>query len=292
MAFQSIAMKLVEVFCAFIAIFTSIYPGSAVKTNPAPERAEGTDIRVVTFNLRYTGTGKTSVAFREKLLIPQLKEYNPDSMGFQEATVEWMGFLRNGFKDYGYVGRHRDDGMLKGEANPIFYRKDKYDLIDYDTFWLSKTPDKAGSSDWNSGSVRICTYAVLENKETKERYVHFNTHLDNSSTQARTEQIKIVLNKVNEFIDKYPVVLTGDFNTGRYSSVYNATSLVLNDTCLNAPIAKDMYTYHDYGNADYLLDYIFVNDKIDPLVYHVIDDKILDTYLSDHYGIYVDLKFK
>lgn len=288
--FESFAMKIIELFCAFIALFTSIYPG-AVKANPVPERAEGTDARVVTFNLRYTGEGKTSVAFREKLLISQVGEYNPDSMGFQEATPEWLGFLRNGFKNYAYVGKPRDDGKISGEANPIFYRKDKYDLVESDTFWLSKTPDKAGSSDWNSGCPRICTYAVLENKETKERYVHFNTHLDNSSSAARKEQIKVLFNKLNEYIGVYPVVLTGDFNALSSSAVYSYVTNVLNDSRIKAPVTSDMYTFHNYGTSKQLIDYIFVSSDVEPLVYHVIDDKLLDTYLSDHFGIYVDLKF-
>ena len=39
-----------------------------------------------------------------------------------------------------------------------------------------------------------------------------------------------------------------------------------------------------------LLDYVFVSEDVAPLVFHVIDDKINGNYLSDHYGVYVDLR--
>lgn len=291
MFYSSIIMKLVEIFIAFVSVFTSICPGNSIKANPVPARAEGTDIRAVSFNLRCTGVGETSVEYRQSLLISQLNEYGADSMGFQEANIEWLLYLKEGLTDYDYVGRTRFDGDVLGEASPVFYRKDKLDLIDYDTFWLSKTPDKVGSKDWGSQNIRVCTWALLENKETKERYVHFNTHLDHISSKAREEQMKVLLSKINEFVDEYPVVLTGDFNDKVGSAMYNEAVAVLTDSRTVAPVTDNKPTYHNYGTKKDLIDFVFVNSSFTPLVYHVIDDQLLGAYLSDHFGIYVDLKF-
>ncbi|MCQ2479927.1 MAG: endonuclease/exonuclease/phosphatase family protein [Clostridia bacterium] len=280
---------IVSAFLTVMLFFTSFFSSTPVP-NPVPKIADDASIRAVTFNLRCTGFGKTSIAFRAPLLVSQLKEIDADSMGFQEANLRWMTYLEKNLEDYDYVGVARSDGRVLGEFSPVFYKKDKYTAVDWGTFWLSKTPEKAGSKDWGSNNVRLCTWALLENKQTKERYVHLNTHLDHVSPEARENQMKVLLTKVNEFVGKYPIVLTGDFNDTVGSPMYTEVTKVLNDSCLIAPVTEDKNTYHNYGEKNAKIDFIFVSDDVTPLVYHVIDDKVNDTYLSDHYGIYVDIK--
>lgn len=287
--FSWIYKRIVSAFLAVMLFFTGGL-WKDVTPNPTEKIADGADIRVVTFNLRYTGSGKTSIAYRAPLMAAQLKEIDADSMGFQEATLRWMIYLEKNLEDYAYVGVARANGSLIGEFSPVFYKKDKYNAVDWGTFWLSKTPEKAGSKDWGSNNVRICTWALLENKETGERYVHLNTHLDHISGEARENQMNVLLTKVNEFVGEYPIVLTGDFNDTAGSSMYNLATEVLTDSSMAAPVTDNKYTYHAYGEAESKIDFIFVSNDTAPLVYHVIDDKIDDTYLSDHYGIYVDLK--
>ena len=287
--FSWIYKRIVSAFLAVMLFFTGGLWKDVVP-NPSEKIAEGADIRVVTFNLRYTGSGKTSIAYRAPLMAAQLKEIDADSMGFQEATLRWMIYLEKHLDGYGYVGVSRRNGRQIGEFSPIFYKKDKYNVVDSGTFWLSKTPEKAGSKDWDSNNVRICTWALLENKETGERYVHLNTHLDHISGEARENQMKVLLTKVNEFVGKYPIVLTGDFNDITGSSMYNLATEILKDSSIASPVTDSKYTYHAYGEAESKIDFIFISEDAEPLVYHVIDDKIDDTYLSDHYGIYVDLK--
>lgn len=275
-----------------LCIISSLSGSIAVEPNPAEPLAANSDIRVVQFNLRCTGTGKTSVAYRAPLMVAQLNEIHADSMGFQEANYKWISYLEDNLTDYAYVGVGRTDGGVLGEYSPVFYLKDKYDAVDSGTFWLSKTPDKPGSKDWGSQNIRICTWALLENKQTGERYVHLNTHLDHISEKARKNQMKVLLEKVNELIGLYPIVLTGDFNDEADSEMYALATQVLTDSRLRAPVTEDKATFHNYGKATVMekIDFIFVSENISPLVYHVIDDKINDAYLSDHYGIYVDLK--
>lgn len=289
--FSWIYKRIVSAFLAVMLFFTGGL-WRDVTPNPAEKIADGADIRVVTFNLRYTGTGKTSIAYRAPLMAAQLKEIDADSMGFQEATLRWMIYLEKHLDGYAYVGVSRANGHQTGEFSPVFYKKDKYNAVDWGTFWLSQTPEKAGSKDWGSNNVRICTWVLLENKETGKKYVHLNTHLDHISGEARENQMKVLLTKVNEFVGEYPIVLTGDFNDVTGSSMYNLATEVLNDSSLIAPVTDNKYTYHAYGEAESKIDFIFVSDDAEPLVYHVIDDKPDDTYLSDHYGIYVDLKLE
>ena len=190
--------RIVSAFLAVMLFFTGGLWKDVV-ANPTEKIAEGADIRVVTFNLRYTGSGKTSIAYRAPLMAAQLKEIDADSMGFQEATLRWMIYLKKHLDGYDYVGVSRQDGMQIGEFSPIFYKKDKYTVVDSGTFWLSETPEKAGSKDWGSQNIRICTWAVLENKQTGERFVHLNAHFDNYGVIARSNSCDMILDKASEW---------------------------------------------------------------------------------------------
>ena len=131
----------------------------------------------MTFNLRYDTNSHPcmSTEIRGGHLMQVIDKYQPDSIGFNEATNNWMNYLRVEMKKRGYecVGVGRDAGdtgtHLSGQGNehtPIFYRADKYELLEDETFWLSTIPSKKGSKAWNTANKRICTYAVLKNKET------------------------------------------------------------------------------------------------------------------------------
>ncbi len=106
--------RIVSAFLAVMLFFTGGLWKDVV-ANPTEKIAEGADIRVVTFNLRYTGSGKTSIAYRAPLMAAQLKEIDADSMGFQEATLRWMIYLEKHLDGYDYVGVSRQDGMQIGE---------------------------------------------------------------------------------------------------------------------------------------------------------------------------------
>jgi hypothetical protein len=49
-----------------------------------------------------------------------LTYYHPDYFGVQEALPEQMKDIKNGLKNYDYVGVGRDDGKEKGEFSAIF----------------------------------------------------------------------------------------------------------------------------------------------------------------------------
>lgn len=280
----------------FLSIALCLNPllgcGMGVEVQPY-NAANESEVRIVQFNLRGFGVGKKSVAYRSLGMTALLNEIHPDSMGFQEATYAWMLCLQNYLTDYAYVGVGRDDGGIMGEFSPIFYLKDKYTLLDSGTFWLSETPDKPGSKSWGSACTRICTWALLANKETGKIYAHLNTHLDHVSDSARTHQMELVLQKAKEYIGDYPVVLTGDMNDDSNSNMYVAATSILVDTRLASPETDNTATFHNYGLSvtNRIIDYVFVSSDVTPVKYDVIDEKPNGDYVSDHNGICVDLKF-
>lgn len=259
------------------------------------EQSEGT-IRIMSFNIRYGDVGSASREDREELVSATVLNGHPDSVGLQEATPEWMAYLTDALGDeYAYVGVGRDNGDDEGEYAAIFYLKDKYTAVDSGTFWLSETPD-VPSIGWGAYCYRVCTWVILENKETGEQYLHMNAHFDYANDTVVTNSA----NMINEFAAAHsdiPVVYTADMNFNQDSSYYTAliNNGVLSDTKKIAASTMDYLTYHDskpFLHSGNVIDFIMVNDKFTAKVYRVVTAGIDGKYVSDHFPIYADISFK
>ena len=245
--------------------------------------------RIMSFNVRYNGWDRGKI-------VPQLiADYYPDSVGVQECEALWYYQLKAFLPQYGIVGVGRLTGTrggISGEMSAILYRKDKCKVVDSDTFWLSETPDKI-SKGWDAQKNRICTWAILEDKETGERYAHLNAHLDHQGENARKNGLALVLEKAKSF--DMPVVITGDFNFGKGTECYGdfaeAGFFDAQDKAVDTMYGK---TYHGYngGEEGNPIDFIMVNDEVEDVkTYKIIRDKAGEQYISDHYPIYSDMTF-
>ena len=85
-----------------------------------------------------------SIEERHEGLRNIIKSQNPDIIGFQEADKTWESYLKSDYSEYNYVWYWRGIGnqSKENEATPIFYKKDKFNLLDQGRFWLSDTPDQ------------------------------------------------------------------------------------------------------------------------------------------------------
>lgn len=250
-------------------------------------------LRIMSFNIRCTNVGRDTWEDRIGIVTDTMVNSKADSIGVQEATPEWMATLKETLTDYDYVGVARDDGKNQGEYSAVFYLKDKYNLVDSGNFWLSETPEKP-SLGWDAACIRICTWAVLENKETKEQYVHVNSHFDHEGIKAREESVKMILAHIEEYKD-LPVVFTADMNVVEGSDNYVQFTKVLHDTKYQAKDTMDYLTYHDTKPSKYedeIIDYVMVNDNFNALTYKVVTAGVDERYVSDHFPVYADLEMK
>lgn len=251
-------------------------------------------VRVMSFNVRCTNVGKDSWEDRIGIVTETMVKSSADSIGVQEATPEWMAVLDEKLTGYDWVGVGRDDGKNAGEYSAIFYLKDKYKLVDSGTFWLSETPDQV-SLGWDAGCNRICTWVVLENKVTGEKYVHLNSHFDHVGVKAREESVKLILTKAEQYSD-LPVVFTADMNVVEGSDNYaQMTSGCLKDTKYLTKDTMNYLTYHDTKPSKHVgdvIDYVMVNDNFEALSYKVVTAGIDNRYVSDHFPVYADVVIK
>ena len=259
-----------------------------------PEKADDA-ARVMSFNVRCADDKEGSVKNRSKIVTAIIEQYLPDSVGVQEATGKWMRILSENLEAYAAIGEHRDEDA-ESEYSAIFYLKDKFNLLDSGTIWLSDTPEVKYTKYEESGCTRIATWVVLENKETGEAFVHINTHLDHMSDNARVMQVKVLSSKIAELKEAgYPIVCTGDFNAQPTTTVYATVMETLVDSKDIANNSDDGITAHGYGkHEDYSagpIDYVFVSENVEVDTYKIIRNTAKNMYPSDHYPVVADVRF-
>lgn len=283
-----------SLFAAIMSFFGVAYRDSfepgAFPIYGIDEKAEDA-ARVMSFNIRCKDVAGTPASRRRLLALEEILRVQPDSLGVQEATPEWMTWLRM-LPGYDVVGEGRD-GNGKGEHNPVVYNSEKYRLVDSDTFWLSETPDEV-SLGWDGACSRICTWALLEDRETGKRYAHVNTHFDYRSRTAQREGAKLVCDLIEARFADVPVVFTADMNAVPGSEPYRIMCGTLCDLRESAPDSTVYFTYHDtqeHVDEDCIIDYILASDDVTPLTFRTVTEGINGRYVSDHFPLYADVRF-
>lgn len=256
-------------------------------------------VKVISFNLKNRDP-EVPWEDRAEMLKYFVDTYEPDVFGMQEVTMgseEWIRYLPRAFssKKYDFVGEARsEDPKLGLEAVLIYYRKDKYDLLDSGTFWLSESGIK-GQIGWDGAYPRICTYALLRQKNTDDTFLCMNTHLDNKGEEARRKGFAMIIEKAKELgMGQYPLILTGDMNTrendkaGIYQSFVSTEGI--GDVKFLAEQTESGVTYRTSKHGD-PIDFIFVSTaNTHPLLYKRLTEDFDGRYLSDHYGLYAEIR--
>lgn len=241
--------------------------------------AQTDQLRVGSFNIRYDNQGDRDKGngWEERLpVITSIIDFvDYDVVGCQEVLHHQLQDMRSELPDYGYVGVGRDDGKTEGEYAPIFYKKDKFSLLDSGEFWLSETPDKP-SVGWDASLPRICTYLHLEDRESGKKLWYFNLHMDHVGKKARQESSKLVIAKMREMLHEDEIaILTGDFNVDQNNPIYQILdgSGFLSDSFR---IAEKKHAWNGTFNA--FDDQLFTESRID----HVFVTKQVKV---EHYAV-------
>lgn len=256
-------------------------------------------VRVMSLNVRYenTGDGENVWANRRDRMGEAINFYDVDILGTQEVLNSQVEDLKKRLPDYSMLGVGREDGKTKGEYCALWYKPERFSVSRSGCFWLSETPDQP-SKGWDAACERTVTWAILYDKVAQKEILALNTHLDHMGEKARSEGVKMVLDKVKELASGRPVVVTGDFNATPESSVIR--TLINGGLSHTRDVAKTVYgpdwSWHDWQGYDYpsrgLIDYVFVQNGFDVKSYGVCAETKDGKYLSDHCPVLVTLKYK
>jgi endonuclease/exonuclease/phosphatase family metal-dependent hydrolase len=244
---------------------------------------------IISYNIKYDNVSDTVNNWngRKAAMVALLKKHNPGFIGMQEVLYRQLIYLDNALENYAYIGVGRDDGKKKGEYSPILYNPNIFKLLQSNTFWLSKTPDKI-SVGWDASMERICTYGLFEAAESKLKIWVFNTHFDHIGIKARKNSAKLILKKIAALnTDDFAVVLMGDFNLMPEEKPIRLLQNKLNDALQisQTPLEGPKGTFNGFDVNDPMekrIDYIFTKG-LAAAQYQHIDERLPNgKHISDH----------
>ena len=241
---------------------------------------------VATYNLRNANGGDSTNGNgwgQRYPYIAQIVQFHGfDIFGTQEGKYPQLQDLKQAMPGYDYIGVGRDDGKQAGEHSAIFYRTDKFEVLEHGDFWLSEITDRPNKG-WDAVLPRICTWGEFRDKQTGFTFLFFNLHMDHVGVQARAESAKLILKKIKEFPKRLPAILTGDFNVDQTSESYKLLdgSGIMRDSC---EIADFRYApngtfngFHPDRKTDSRIDHLFLTKEFEVKKYGILTD----TYRSE-----------
>lgn len=306
---------------------TPVTPQDPTPDDPTPTdpSGEAVSMTVCTFNLRYANTADTfpdgsSAAWSVRA--PAVKKFveaaKPDLIGLQEIRKEQSQYFTSNFgTEYGYYDVGRDSGSgssvasAGGEGVGVLYKKDRFEVVQKDFFWLDETPRTlpAKNSDgtygaWNSACRRVTVYVKLKDKKHNNSIVYFfPTHYDHKSETARKNAADLMITQIKN-ICKVDDIKNADciiFHVGDLNTSYeNAQLKSLKDNMDYARLSvesKDRYTgtFNGFKNQDSgsLIDHIYFGGKsIVPKEYWVDKTNYGVPFISDHYPVLFRWEYK
>lgn len=257
-------------------------------------------LTVGSFNLRYDNAGDEGNRWEKRgpVAANLIRFHQFDIFGTQEGLKNQISDLDSLLPEFAHYGAGRDDGKDAGEHSAIFYRRDRFKLLNKGDFWLSETPDKPGLG-WDATCCnRICSWIYLEDVKSKKKFYYFNAHFDHQGKIARVESGKLIVKKIKEIAGNSPAIFTGDLNGGQKSAWYL--------TLANSGLLTDTYTQVKYpyvNNSSFnswgkdvegyeIIDHVFVTKGIRAKRWGILTDTYHGKYVSDHFPVLVDLNLK
>ncbi len=241
-------------------------------------------VKVMSFNLRTDTTvdGINHFFKRTHRVAEAIRKENPDLIGFQEGKDSMRKWVRDEFPEYYVLGCGREKNYY-GESTFVAVRKDMFEIVSLDDFWLSSTPSLPGSRFGvdQSSCPRITTCVRLIAPELKSPFWFYNTHLDHKGSTARLLGSSGLMTDISNRTNGEKYVLTGDFNA------YPGTPEI---EFITKSGAKDLTenldgTFHDFGRRETKskIDYIFTTADGNCEDSYVVEDVPVDgVYISDH----------
>lgn len=239
---------------------------------------------------------------RKYRVIELIREMHPDIMGVQELYNDQLEDLMSQIgSEYAFFTKPAKDRELNG----IFYRKERFEVLDQQTLFMTEEQDLQSSE--------TLTFLKLKDVITGKAFAVFNTHLTFSKVDKREYQAKFIADFIESQAQELPVLLTGDFNTFparldleklpffdgdsvnrilTQGSLRDAKDLSLLghlgpiSTFTNDP--EDVKPFQGLGTPGIFLDHIYATKNLTILLHATQSGKVDGEFPSDHMPLIVD----
>lgn len=284
-----------------LALLAAVLVTFTVNSGVQAQPAEGLALRVATFNLRFASDKKpNSWAERRPVVRACIEEMAPDVMGTQEGVYPQLKDIAADLPDYEWIGLGRDGGS-RGEFMAIFYRKARLEVLEFDHFWLSDTPNVIASTNWGNTNRRMTTWVRFRERASGREFHVFNTHLDHALRSAREKGALLIRQRVQEVATNHlPVLLLGDFNAepgkektydlflegGFFADTWRTAKTRRND---------DLDTFHNFRGAKkgtFRIDWILTRGPWECDANEVVVFSRENQFPSDHHPVVARLRLR
>ena len=254
-------------------------------------------IRLVTYNILFNiKDHKMEENYRwpQRLsrVVKMIEEIQPDVLGVQELYLDQLQDLLPFIEGtYSFYSREEKNGELNG----IFYRTDRFDVIE--------------NRVWHD----TLTMLHLQDRKTGKQFAVFNTHLNFSDVEKRECEARFIAKQIEAYAAVVPVIFTGDLNT--FSSRLDMETLPFYDgdyilriltekslqeakkmsllghlgpigTFTNSP--ENGVPFKGTGTPGIFLDHILVSKGLSVLIHAVQPGTVGGYFPSDHMPVLID----
>lgn len=256
-------------------------------------------LNVMSFNIRYNNPadGEHSWPNRKDRVASVIRFHQADLVGLQEVLRGQIDDLEELLPQYSWIGVGRDDGEDGGEFSPIFYKQDRFNVLDTGTFWLSETPEVIGSKSWDAAITRIANWVLMRDLQSDQEFLYLNTHFDHRGEEARTNSATLIIDRIESLAQGRPIIVSGDFNVPPSTAAYDTMTSALDDSYLKSSTPphgpEGTFGGFEVGSTanDRRIDYIFVDSSINVWRYAALSDQWNGNYPSDHLPVLIELSF-
>lgn len=246
--------------------------------------------KVISYNIRILtdyDTDSLHWEVRKPATIAMIEREQPDLFALQESLLEQTRYVESECPQYVRIGVGENDEDPASEVNAIFYLRDKFELVDRSTIWLSATPDTC-SRGWDADYNRMATFVTLRDRSNGKQFTYVNTHFDHVGRVARIESARLIAERVEalQAAGAEAIIVGGDFNSELADSLLTPMQAVLGYARHDSPTTDNKGTFNDWGRAaeGYIIDHIFYIG-VAPQEYRTLDGNYGAPYISDHYPI-------
>lgn len=249
-----------------------------------------TDYKVISYNIRVLTTYDTDSCHwdvRKPATITMIKQEQPDMFGLQESFLEQTRYVEVECPQYARIGIGNNDENESDEVMSFFYLRDKFELLDKQTVWLSETPE-ISSRGWDGEYNRMATFVTLRDRSNGNEITYINTHFDHIGRVARIESAKLIVERIKalQANGQQAIIVGGDFNSELEDSLLTPLQEVLGYARHDSPTTDNKGTFNNWGRAreGHIIDHIFYTG-VTPQEYRTLDGYYGAPFISDHYPI-------
>jgi endonuclease/exonuclease/phosphatase family metal-dependent hydrolase len=297
-----------------IAALAALLMGALSLGCSATAAAEPVELRVMSFNVRYSQVGHSEDARENNWSDPQhprrerairvIREANPDLLGVQEARELQVKDFQDALPGFEFYGIGRDDGKSAGEFSGNFYRKDRFTRKDAGSFWLSATPEKPGTSFYTAPNAvpRIASWVKLADAKSNREIVLLNMHWDHIDVPAREKSAELVRSRLATIANGVPTIVTGDLNSTEDTRAYTtligegATGRKFADSYreLHRQRLPDEATFNNWKGTlkGSRIDFILHSAEFTPTAAEIVRTNYDGRWPSDHYPVTSTLQLR